>query len=229
MPNTGNQNNNMTHQSVKGSFFQELTPATRFFISFAFTVLAYFIIPKTGNHYFDALVWWDVFSFCYLFLCWVVFFTMPVKLIRRNAAKEDGSKVFVFTMILVCSLISMVAVLLLMKGNKTVNQTLMVIVSILAMTFSWAIVHSIFTFHYGHLFYSAKPEGGLEFPCDEKEPDYLDLAYFSFGVGCTFQVADVEISSARIRRLVLFHSLLSFMLNTCVVALSINIISGLVK
>lgn len=220
----------MTTHSVKGNFFQELTPATRFFISLAFTLLTYFIIPKTGNPYFDGLVLWDAFSLCYLCLCWILFFTMPVRLIRRNAAKEDGSKIFVFTMILLCSLVSMVAVLLLMKGDKnTVAKHLMVIVSILAMVFSWAMVHSIFTFHYGHLFYSTKPEGGLEFPGQEKEPDYLDLAYFSFGIGCTFQVADVEISSARIRKLALFHSLLSFVLNTCVVALSINIISGLVK
>lgn len=43
----------------------------------------------------------------------------------------------------------------------------------------------------------------------------------------TFQVSDVEISARKIRRLVLFHSLLSFALNTFVVALTINLIAGL--
>lgn len=133
-------------------------------------------------------------------------------------------------MIILSSFAGMVAVLLMIKDDaQTINPLLSLTISILAMVFSWAIVHSIFTFHYGHLFYSQKPEGGLMFPGEEKEPDYLDLAYFSFGIGCTFQVADVGITSGRIRKLVLLHSLLSFMLNTFVVALSINIIGGLIK
>jgi uncharacterized membrane protein len=45
-------------------------------------------------------------------------------------------------------------------------------------------------------------------------------------MGCTFQVSDVEISSKEIRRVALFHGLLSFALNTFVVALTINIIAG---
>ncbi|RYE04283.1 MAG: DUF1345 domain-containing protein, partial [Sphingobacteriaceae bacterium] len=43
----------------------------------------------------------------------------------------------------------------------------------------------------------------------------------------TFQVSDVEISSRKIRRLAWGHSVLSFVFNTVIVALSINIISGL--
>ncbi len=69
---------------------------------------------------------------------------------------------------------------------------------------------------------------GLEFPGNAK-PNYLDFAYFSFVIGCTFQVSDVEISSPKIRRVVLFHGLLSFGLNTFVVALTINLIAGLAK
>jgi uncharacterized membrane protein len=69
--------------------------------------------------------------------------------------------------------------------------------------------------------------GGLEFPGDD-EPDYLDFAYFSFVIGMTFQVSDVQITSKRIRRLSLMHAILSFAFNTIIVALSINIISGLI-
>ena len=56
----------------------------------------------------------------------------------------------------------------------------------------------------------------------------MDFTYFSFIIGMTFQVSDVEISSKRIRRLALVHSLVSFAFNTVIVALSINIISGLI-
>jgi uncharacterized membrane protein len=66
----------------------------------------------------------------------------------------------------------------------------------------------------------------LIFP-GKMKPDYLDFAYFSFVLGMTFQVSDVEIASQRIRRIALVHGLLSFTLNTFVVALTINLIAGL--
>jgi uncharacterized membrane protein len=97
--------------------------------------------------------------------------------------------------------------------------------------FSWVLIHTTFCFHYAHLYYdnekgTEKNDEGLAFP-NEKHPDYIDFAYFSFVIGMTFQVSDVEISARKIRRLTLFHSLLSFALNTFVVALTINLIAGL--
>lgn len=95
-------------------------------------------------------------------------------------------------------------------------------------------VHTVYVFHYAHEYYDVKDKQsghlveGLEFP-NEKSPDYLDFAYFSFVMGCTFQVSDVQISSRRIRRIALVHSILSFILNTFVVALTINLIAGLGK
>ena len=98
---------------------------------------------------------------------------------------------------------------------------------------SWALVHTVFTLRYAHLYYLGSTEkadgdpcGGLDFPA-EKTPDYMDFTYFSFVIGMTFQVSDVQITSRRIRRLALVHGLVSFAFNTVILALSINIISGL--
>jgi len=44
----------------------------------------------------------------------------------------------------------------------------------------------------------------------------------------TFQVSDVQITSPVLRRLALLHGLLSFVYNTIIIALSINIISGVI-
>ncbi len=95
-------------------------------------------------------------------------------------------------------------------------------------------MHTIFTFHYAHLYYddinkdNKKVAEGLNFP-ETKEPDYIDFAYFSFVIGCTFQVSDVVITSPKMRRIVLLHGLLAFGLNTFVVALTINLVAGLGK
>jgi uncharacterized membrane protein len=100
------------------------------------------------------------------------------------------------------------------------------------MLLSWVMVHTSFCFHYAHLYYGDADDDpkvhaeGLIFP-HEKRPDYLDFAYFSFVVGMTFQVSDVEITSRSIRRFVLLHSLLSFGLSMFVVALTVNLIAGL--
>jgi uncharacterized membrane protein len=69
--------------------------------------------------------------------------------------------------------------------------------------------------------------GGLEFP-NCTQPDYWDFLYFSFVIGMTSQVSDVQILSRRLRRLALFHGVLSFFFNTAIVAMSINIIAGLI-
>ncbi len=87
---------------------------------------------------------------------------------------------------------------------------------------------------YAHIYYGDHKTnpgvhtGGLVFPNEDK-PDYLDFAYFSFIVGMTFQVSDVVITLARLRKLVLLHSILAFGFNTVIVALTINVIASLSK
>lgn len=58
-------------------------------------------------------------------------------------------------------------------------------------------------------------------------PDYLDFAYFSFVIGMTFQVSDVQVAEYRLRRFVLLHGLISFFFNTSILALIVNIVAGL--
>ncbi len=43
----------------------------------------------------------------------------------------------------------------------------------------------------------------------------------------TFQVSDVQITSRRLRRLAMWHGLISFGYNTVMIALTINVIAGL--
>ena len=116
------------------------------------------------------------------------------------------------------------------KGMK--DEFIIVPVSFFSILCSWALVHTILTFHYAHLYYDDDKTGnkanygGLQFPNDDT-PDYRDFAYFSFVVGMTFQVSDVQVTDKTMRRLVLAHGLISFVLNTFVVALTVNFIAGL--
>ena len=115
---------------------------------------------------------------------------------------------------------------------KNLKRLRFFIVAIIGMILSWSLVHTIFAVRYAHMYYadhetqSGKYAGGLEFP-DENKPDFVDFAYFSFVLGMTFQVSDVSITSRKIRRMVLWHSLISFGYNAVIIALTINVIAGL--
>ncbi|HZW65910.1 MAG TPA: DUF1345 domain-containing protein, partial [Hanamia sp.] len=52
-----------------------------------------------------------------------------------------------------------------------------------------------------------------------------DFAYYSFVLGMTFQVSDVQITSRRFRRMALLHGILSFVFDTIMIALTINILA----
>ncbi len=99
---------------------------------------------------------------------------------------------------------------------------------------SWFFMNTIFALHYAHGYYGDadpssgyKPTGGLVFP-GRPDPDYWDFLYFSFVVGMTFQVSDVQIEDHSLRRDGLIHGVLAFFFNVIIVALTINIVAGLI-
>ena len=98
---------------------------------------------------------------------------------------------------------------------------------------TWCLMHTLFALHYAHTYFSlhhgprAEPgRTGLLFPGGEPT-SYWDFAYFSFVIGMTAQTSDVVITSLRMRQLVLFHGLMAFVFNTTIVAITINILAGL--
>ena len=224
-------------QKRQGNIFLRMMPVHRFIISL---ILAVIVLLLVLNADLDILVKimiaWSTFAFSHIITSWIVFFAQKPAQIRELSKQEDGSRLYVFSLIIITSFASLIAVLLLMlsQNAKDTPQIVFIPVAISAMLFSWIMVHTIFGFHYAHLYYgddtkgSGKHAEGLEFP-GEKRPDYIDFAYFSFVIGMTFQVSDTAVTSRSIRRLVLLHGMLSFGLNTFVVALTINLVAGLLK
>ena len=210
-------------------------PVTRLVISLLFAVLPFFFLKNNISLLLLAMASWIVFTMTFLVCSWIVIVKRTVPQIKKKASKDDGSILFVNMMVLISSFAGMLIVLfIIISKDTTVRESVLFLPScILGMILSWVMVHTIYVFHYAHEYYDSidkngnKCIGGLVFP-EENEPDYLDFAYYSFGLGCTFQVADVNITSRKIRRLTTVHSLISFVLNTFVVALTINLIAGLI-
>ena len=96
----------------------------------------------------------------------------------------------------------------------------------------WLTLHTIAAFRYAHLYYARASHGGgqadaggLAFP-GTSEPATWDFLYYSFVVGMTAQVSDVDVQSSRMRRLTLAHGIASFFFNTVLLALAVNVAAG---
>jgi uncharacterized membrane protein len=178
---------------------------------------------------------WDIYAIVVLVMAWVTICTANPRTIQERARLQDSGRTLIFACVIVAACMGLLAVILVLREHRALQKTagLHLFMATVAVIEAWLLIHTVFTLHYAHLFYRSEQEanvkatgGGLIFPGEHK-PDYQDFAYFSFVVGMTCQVSDVDVTSRSMRRLVLLHGLLSFAFNTVILALSINVISGL--
>lgn len=214
--------------------FERINSFQKLLICIAIAAIVYFLVEiKDIDELSHVMIGWDTFSICMIVMSWITFFITKSKQIREQSKVQDSSRSIIFIIVLISTLASFLAVLLLIISKKDGNNgaAWKLPIAIAGMLFSWFLIHTIFTLRYAHIYYGdheTKPDthaGGLEFPGDSK-PEYLDFAYFSFVLGMTFQVSDVDITSKRFRNLAMLHGLLSFGFNTIMIALTINLIAG---
>jgi uncharacterized membrane protein len=211
----------------------------RLLISLSVALIIFFLSQKTPAAIQFILVW-SSFCFTVLLMLWTIILTTTAAEVRVIASIQDSSRTAISIFVLFASVVSLFAVVFLMRtlpNPKQAGYPFHVGFAITSVILSWIMIHTIFAIRYAHLYYNLLYEermiqkehkGGLIFPSDDP-PDYFDFAYFSFVIGMTWQVSDIQITSRRIRRMVLLHALLSFVYNTVILALSINIISGLIQ
>lgn len=180
------------------------------------------------------MIGWDIFSVCMIVISGVIFSTMRPRQIRVLAKQEDAGRIVVFFIVLGATVGSLMGILLLLQNKDAwqLSKGIETFIYLTGVVCSWVLLHTMFAYRYALLYYGDHPLDpdshtvGLQIP-NELWPDYLDFAYFSFVIGMTFQVSDIEISSRTIRRVALLHGMLSFLFNTVIVALTINVIVDL--
>ncbi|MGE5213315.1 MAG: DUF1345 domain-containing protein [Nitrospirota bacterium] len=183
-----------------------------------------------------AISGWNGFAAVILILDWITIRTTPQRALRERAQQEDLSRFIVFIFVVVACFAALCAVVFFVRVHKDqMHQHFLVhlLLTLSTVISAWALLHTVYSFRYAHAFYGDSNEpgvnrhaGGLDFP-SERSPDYFDFAYFSFVIGMTCQVSDVQITSRQMRRITLFHSILSFGFNTLILALLINTVSSL--
>ena len=187
-------------------------------------------MPATISPLTRAILAWDIGCTAFLVLAGLMFSGERISRMAADAeAQEEGEwTVFWLTVVGVTASFAAIAgqyaaVKSLPAGPRgwpvaLVGATLLV---------SWLMTQVVFALRYAHEYYarsagSKNVDGGLEFP-GGAAPDYWDFVYFSLVLGMTFQVSDVQITSRKLRRLAAVHGFLSFVFNTFILALSVNI------
>lgn len=172
------------------------------------------------------LAGWDIGIALYLVLAFHLMARSDAHRIRRRAALQDEGQITLLVLTVAAAAASLAAIFAELGtsagATRHAGQLILATATILL---SWAFIHTMFALHYAHEYYGEGRDhqtGGMTFPGSD-EPDYWDFAYFSFVIGMCAQVSDVVVTSRIVRRTVLSHSVVSFLFNAALLALTVNI------
>jgi uncharacterized membrane protein len=195
----------------------------RTFLSMLLGILVFFLLPSSLRTVTRLLIGWDIFVALYIVLVMIMMWRSTLATIRRMAALQDDGRFIIPLLTAFGAFASLAAIVFeLGQGNHKPADLLF---ATLTVALSWAAVHTGFSLHYAHEYYRGKKPSGLQFPSGDTEEhaDYWDFVYFSFVIGMTAQVSDVGITSKTIRRTATAHGIISFVFNTALLALMVNI------
>jgi uncharacterized membrane protein len=195
----------------------------RTFFAMALGIVAFFLLPSSLRLVTRLLIGWDSFVTVYIVLVYIMMGRSTLATIRRMAALQDDGR-YVIPLLTALGAFASLAAIVSELGAAHHDRTELIFATA-TVALSWAAVHTGFALHYAHDYYRGSKPGGLQFPNgdNDEHPDYWDFVYFSFVIGMTAQVSDVGITDKTIRRTATAHGIISFLFNTALLALMVNI------
>jgi uncharacterized membrane protein len=180
------------------------------------------------------LVGWILGAGSYLVLLGFVIFMADAPMTQSRVSKDNPSPKYLLIVVTAVALLgnATLGVFLTSVGKRPpAHASSLIALSLLSGVLSWFLLHTAFGQQYARLYYDdfdeqgkPFPEGmrrGLTFPGTDL-PNYLDFLYVSFTVGLTYAMSDVNVTSNRLRRLVLIHSVVSFFFYSTVLGVVMN-------
>ncbi len=174
------------------------------------------------------LIAWNLGVLLYLFLVALMVLRSTPESIRRRAITQAESQFVELVLVLFATLAAVVAIFVQLTIAKNLSgdtKTAQIALAATTILFAWAFIHTMFALHYAHDYYETTARGeppGLLFP-GTSDPEYGDFFYCAFIIGTSAQTADVSFTNKSQRRIALVHSVLSFLFNTTMLAMTINI------
>jgi uncharacterized membrane protein len=195
----------------------------RTFVAIAVGIAACFVLPGSLRLVTRLLISWDIFIALYLALVYAMMYRCGLAHIKRNAVLQDDGRFLILLVTALGAFASIAAIVF--ELGATQHSAPGLALATVTIALSWVTVHTTFALHYAHDYYRGAKPGGLQFPSGDTHDhaDYWDFVYFSFVIGMTAQVSDVGITDKTIRRTATAHGIVSFVYNTALIALMVNI------
>lgn len=195
-------------------------------IAVAAAVFALAPIPRASMRY---LVAFDAGVAVWLALAVALVLRCDAAEVRRRAEGDDEGAWIALVVAVLATASSLVAVVLGAAAPPDATRSAHIALGVSTLLASWLFLHTLFAFHYAREYYDPDiPDAAppLGFPGGSR-PDYWDFLYFAFNLGTSAQTSDVTVNSQRLRRFVLGHQVASYLFNTAVIALGVNVAASL--
>ena len=173
---------------------------------------------------------WIAFSGSYLAITGVVVARSTPESTRQWALHEQHRSPFALVrgligearsvwFVVVITAFSVIAAVLMIRSEAAGDAK--VILGAASVVLSWVMLQTSFTLHYAFTYHN---DGGMTLD-HEASPDLWDFAYIAFTIGTSFTIVDASVTSRRLRRIVLGHSLLSFGYNTVLLGMVVTFLA----
>jgi uncharacterized membrane protein len=203
----------------------------RLWISVAVGCAMFFFLPQHWTTMSRVLVCWNGGVALFLLLIFVWMSRLSAEQICSRYIEEDETAPLIVGVVTIAAALSLVAIVEPLATLKQVTGSARAAHFALAtctLVNSWILVPTMFTTHYADMFYSASAEQRpLRFP-ETTMPVFWDFVYFSFTIAAACQTADVSTLQAGVRKVVVAHTLISFLFNASILGFAINVTAGLI-
>lgn len=214
----------------RGILARHLHQHARFYVGLGLGLAAWVVAGIVAPAY-RLILAGDVFLAAYLLGMVTLAASATPDSLRRRASIEDEGMVLIVTLTVVAIAFCLGSLFMLLAepgGPEAWKLSL----GLLAVPLGWAVLHMIAALHYASIWYQGsrrsgdgRQAGGIAFAgaSEADEPGVGDFLYHAFTIGMTAQVSDSQVTSPAMRRLVLAHGLASFLFNTVILALAVNV------
>lgn len=196
-----------------------------FFLTLATSIaLATIIVPWWRS----VMLGFVLSSLVFMISCASLYKAKPADM-RKVAVANDANRSILLFLAFALGMIILVAVGSEMASSKAASAT-DVAITISTLIMAWFFGNTVYALHYCHLFYSAddngKDQAGMQFSGGNNLPVFSDFVYFAFTIGSALAVSDTEVTSRYIRKIVTAHTIVAFIFNVGIFALTINMLAG---
>lgn len=205
-----------------------LTPVWRLVVGVVVGTASGFLIGHWLGWAAGLLGGWGAGAFVAVAWILLAVWRMDAAQTRTHATREDpGRRIARVISVLgsVASLGAVAFVLLESRDAGRLQSFVLAAIAVFSVVSSWALIQVDYMLRVAHLYYTP-PAGGISFNQDE-DPMYTDFAYFSVGLGMTYQVADTNVQTSQLRRVVIAQTMLAYLFGAVILATVINLVSNL--